>query len=352
MKKTIIQIVASMIFVIVAAGFFYDSGVLLLRYGDRRQAVLHLAPAVSFALLYFRCAYKIGRKEKGTALESGKIWSQKQRETAGNILCYGVFGTGISLYLCRFLDKISLIVLFLACTAVTCVLCGVCIFWMRHGEEMPEIDYRRMLLSLTKKLEAKGCLCYSETTKSFTRDMINGKVKRCGWSFCVGTLWVMAMAVAFLRDGIGMIFLQAVCAGFLLFLGIRGLYFAGVSKKLMRALKERKSQEVLTALVLYYEISDSNFQKLPHIVQSYAVAALCDQEAYEEALALIGTIRWPPKWESYYAQWQMICLEGVQDEQRMRKLLENKGVRGRKEKGRRKEEGIAKDTQNRTLGEK
>ena len=63
MKQTFIQVAASIVLAIVAAGFFYDSGVLLFRYGDKKQAVLHLAPAVSFALLYVRCAYQIGRKQ-------------------------------------------------------------------------------------------------------------------------------------------------------------------------------------------------------------------------------------------------------------------------------------------------
>lgn len=333
MKKTIIQVAASIVLAIVAAGFFYDSGVLLFRYGDKKQAVLHLAPAVSFALLYVRCAYQIGRKQDDRGEDFGKFWSLKQSKAAANMVFSGVFGTGISLYLCRFADKFSLLGLCFVCAAVTCALTAVCVFRMRMGGNMTEMEYRKMLLSLTKKLETKGCLNYSKMAKSFTQDMIKGKARTFSWMFCAGNLWIMAMAVVCVRIGIGSFLLPVFCAGVLLLLGIRGLSFAGVSKELMLALNGRKSQDILTALILYYEVSDGKFQSMAHIIQSYAVAALCDQEAYEEALALIGTIRRPPKWETYYKQWELICLEGMRDQQGMRKLLESRSVCERKKRG-------------------
>lgn len=332
MKKTIICVLASIVLVIVTAGFLYDSGVLFFRYGDTKQGILHLAAAVSFGIFYVWCASKIGKKEQETTEDMQDLWKKEQKKEGFSIVLTGICETGIALYLCRFSNQRELLVLALLCAGVTCVITVVFVLRTCFGGKMAECAYRECLLGMTKQLEMKGCIEYSDQTKNFALEMVKGKMKAFGTLFCVGNVWIAAMFVACEKIGVGGYLLPVFSAGVLLLLGIKGLSFTNTSRKLMIALNDRQSGTVLGALILYYESAGKKFQTLAHTVQSYAVAALCDQEMYEEALALITTIRRPLKWESYYMQWQMICLEGLKDRQGMTKLLESRTIVSAKRK--------------------
>src|SRR5699024_4518939 len=82
------------------------------------------------------------------------------------------------------------------------------------------------------------------------------------------------------------------------------------------------TKTVLGFFTVYYERTAGRLFSLPPQMQVYAVAALCDQEAYGDALELLNTIRRKPKMEAYFQQYAWVCAQGLGDRQGCSRALE------------------------------
>ncbi len=94
------------------------------------------------------------------------------------------------------------------------------------------------------------------------------------------------------------------------------------SKQALKILGQGETKTILGFFTVYYGMTSGKMFGLLPEVQEYAAAALCDQEAYSDALDLLGTIRRKPRMEAYFQQYAWICFQGMGDRQGCRETLE------------------------------
>lgn len=297
---------------VLAAGFFlYNGGKLLFWYHDRRQGILILASGLAMCVLYAWSFHQSFRKAEDGEAAALEVWERNEREfVLSNVaVCFGM--AGITLYHVRYGGAAALLFypggIFLFMILCTCMT----LFIKGEKGKLPEKDFQKLILDSASGWEEKGYAQKDYISGVVLAGMIEEKVNKMKGSslifIVVYTVMVnAALAGSFIYWLLSFAFLAAV----LIILVILRLYSRG-SRKLLSILNEGKSKSVLGFFVRYYEAAESKTAGLSPTVQCYAIAALCDQGAYEEALELLETIKRLPQMEEQCTQYEMIALEGV-----------------------------------------
>ncbi len=325
--------ILSVISALISGMLIYEGAVLFLRYMDRRMGLLVAVSGAAVAVLFVFCIFESFCKSiwnKSTADEDG-MWSpdkdgesitkEIRMEFLLTCISFGCAGIGILLYRLRFHSVFQIYLYTLLFVGVVLIIAAGGMFWITSGR-MREREFRDRILSGKDKWKEKGYVSRDKTAGELFRVTADGKLANLqAWG--AGAILLVGL---YLLDIIRDVNLGLLAAGLVMYI-ILNLAVQCVS--LFRALKgtvdvlgRGDTKTVLGFFTVYYERTAGRLFSLPPQMQVYAVAALCDQEAYGDALELLNTIRRKPKMEAYFQQYAWVCAQGLGDRQGCSRALE------------------------------
>lgn len=301
---------AASVVTVLAAGFLlYDGGKLLFGYHDRRQGVITLVSGVAICVLYVWSFHQSFRRTGVGEVRAAEIWSRNKKEMVLTNIAMGAAVSGIILLKIRYFDTIWLICfpgciilyMFIA-TYIMLVIKG------RKGS-LQEKKFQKNLLESKAEWEEKGRIEYDAVSRQLVADVIEGRMNQDkGVCIIFIILSVVTINAVLVNDIFHWAeFFIAVIAG--LVGSIRLYSYSRGAQKLADVLNYGGARSVLGFYMQYYELADSRMAGLSSVIQLYAAAALCDLEAYEEALELEKTISRRKANEAYILEFELICLE-------------------------------------------
>ncbi len=338
MKK--VWMILSVISALISGMLIYEGAVLFLRYTDRRMGLLVAASGAAVAVLFVFCIFECFCKSiwnKRTADDDGTWNPDKDGESIKKEIrmeffltcaCFGCAGIGILLYRLRFYPVFQIYLYTLLLAGVILIIAAAGGFLIISGR-MKEREFRDRILSGTDKWEEKGYVSRDKTAGDLFRVIVDGKLANLqAWG--AGAILLVELYILFIIRNVN---LSSLVVGLVIYiilnLTVQCVSLFKAQKSTVEVLGQGDTKTILGLFTVYYERTAGRLFSLPPQMQVYAVAALCDQEAYDDALELLRSIRRKPKIEAYFQQYMWLCSQGLGDMQGCRSALENmKGSMG------------------------
>lgn len=306
---------------LVAGTFLYEGGKLLFWYRDKATGIPVLIAGMMVAVLFGYIIYEIFRKEGGNKTNIAEVRRQCMREEAAAILCGTSAAMGILLYRMRY-NSLGSTLLFEGIAAGMMLV--ILFVWLMETkrQSMKEKRFRSRLLMQKESWEAAGLVRYDGT--AFRLAVMYAETKSNGikfWGVGAALLIVSVFLEAFAVDrSLGRYFVLLFSYVFILLL-VRTKMSMQAARNVVAALDDGNQKSVLGFFQQHYADSERRIRSLTPEVQLYAVIALADIGAYEEALQLLRTISWKPKRTAYFLQYEWVCFEGLRDQEGCRQTI-------------------------------
>ena len=317
---------------LISGMLIYEGAVLFLRYTDRRMGLLIAVSGAAVAVLFVFCIFESFsrgfRNKNGTDDNAGRseedlegIIKGLRTEFLLTCVSFGCAGVGALLYRLRFHMIFQIYLYTLLFVAVVLIIAAAGVFRLMSGR-VREREFRDRILSEKNEWKEKGYVSWNKTAGDLFQILAEGKmVILQTWG--AGAILLVWLLLDCIRTGkMGMVLAGAVIY-IILNLAVQTVSLLKGAKRVFEVLGQGDTKTVLGFFTAYYEQASGRVFSLPAQMQEYAVAALCDQEAYREALDLLGTIRRKPKMEAYFQQYAWLCFQGMGDMQGCRSALEN-----------------------------
>ena len=317
---------------LISGMLIYEGAVLFLRYTDRRMGLLIAVSGAAVAVLFVFCIFESFsrrfRNKNGTDDNAGRseedlegIIKGLRTEFLLTCVSFGCAGVGALLYRLRFHMIFQIYLYTLLFVAVVLIIAAAGVFRLMSGR-VREREFQDRILSEENEWKGKGYVSWNKTAGDLFQILAEGKmVILQTWG--AGAILLVWLLLDCIRTGrIGMVLAGAVIY-IILNLTVQTVFLLKGAKCVFEVLGQGDTKTVLGFFTAYYEQASGRVFSLPAQMQEYAVAALCDQEAYREALDLLGTIRRKPKMEAYFQQYAWLCFQGMGDMQGCRSALEN-----------------------------
>ena len=317
---------------LISGMLIYEGAVLFLRYTDRRMGLLIAVSGAAVAVLFVFCIFESFsrgfRNKNGTDDSAGRSEEDMEGIIKGlrtefllTCVSFGCAGVGALLYRLRFHMIFQIYLYTLLFVAVVLIIAAAGVFRLMSGR-VREREFRDRILSEKNEWKEKGYVSWNKTAGDLFQILAEGKmVILQTWG--AGAILLVWLLLDCIRTGrVGMVLAGAVIY-IILNLAVQTVSLLKGAKRVFEVLGQGDTKTVLGFFTAYYEQASGRVFSLPAQMQEYAVAALCDQEAYREALDLLGTIRRKPKMEAYFQQYAWLCFQGMGDMQGCRSALEN-----------------------------
>lgn len=317
---------------LISGMLIYEGAVLFLRYTDRRMGLLIAVSGAAVAVLFVFCIFESFsrgfRNKNGTDDNAGRseedlegIIKGLRTEFLLTCVSFGCAGVGALLYRLRFHMIFQIYLYTLLFVAVVLIIAAAGVFRLMSGR-VRERKFQDRILSEENEWKGKGYVSWNKTAGDLFQILAEGKmVILQTWG--AGAILLVWLLLDCIRTGrIGMVLAGAVIY-IILNLAVQTVFLLKGAKRVFEVLGQGDTKTVLGFFAAYYKQASGRMFSLPAQMQEYAVAALCDQEAYREALDLLGTIRRKPKMEAYFQQYAWLCFQGMGDMQGCRSALEN-----------------------------
>ena len=317
---------------LISGMLIYEGAVLFLRYTDRRMGLLIAVSGAAVAVLFVFCIFESFsrgfRNKNGTDDNAGRSEEDMEGIIKGlrtefllTCVSFGCAGVGALLYRLRFHMIFQIYLYTLLFVAVVLIIAAAGVFRLMSGR-VREREFRDRILSEKNEWKEKGYVSWNKTAGDLFQILAEGKmVILQTWG--AGAILLVWLLLDCIRTGkMGMVLAGAVIY-IILNLAVQTVSLLKGAKRVFEVLGQGDTKTVLGFFTAYYEQASGRVFSLPAQMQEYAVAALCDQEAYREALDLLGTIRRKPKMEAYFQQYAWLCFQGMGDMQGCRSALEN-----------------------------
>lgn len=317
---------------LISGMLIYEGAVLFLRYTDRRMGLLIAVSGAAVAVLFVFCIFESFsrrfRNKNGTDDSAGRseedlegIIKGLRTEFLLTCVSFGCAGVGALLYRLRFHMIFQIYLYTLLFVAVVLIIAAAGVFRLMSGR-VREREFQDRILSEENEWKGKGYVSWNKTAGDLFQILAEGKmVILQTWG--AGAILLVWLLLDCIRTGrIGMVLAGAVIY-IILNLAVQTVFLLKGAKRVFEVLGQGDTKTVLGFFTAYYKQASGRMFSLPAQMQEYAVAALCDQEAYREALDLLGTIRRKPKMEAYFQQYAWLCFQGMGDMQGCRSALEN-----------------------------
>ena len=317
---------------LISGMLIYEGAVLFLRYTDRRMGLLIAVSGAAVAVLFVFCIFESFsrgfRNKNGTDDSAGRseedlegIIKGLRTEFLLTCVSFGCAGVGALLYRLRFHMIFQIYLYTLLFVAVVLIIAAAGVFRLMSGR-VREREFQDRILSEENEWKGKGYVSWNKTAGDLFQILAEGKmVILQTWG--AGAILLVWLLLDCIRTGrIGMVLAGAVIY-IILNLAVQTVFLLKGAKCVFEVLGQGDTKTVLGFFTAYYKQASGRMFSLPAQMQEYAVAALCDQEAYREALDLLGTIRRKPKMEAYFQQYAWLCFQGMGDMQGCRSALEN-----------------------------
>ena len=317
---------------LISGMLIYEGAVLFLRYTDRRMGLLIAVSGAAVAVLFVFCIFESFsggfRNKNGTDDSAGRSEEDMEGIIKGlrtefllTCVSFGCAGVGALLYRLRFHMIFQIYLYTLLFVAVVLIIAAAGVFRLMSGR-VREREFRDRILSEKNEWKEKGYVSWNKTAGDLFQILAEGKmVILQTWG--AGAILLVWLLLDCIRTGrMGMVLAGAVIY-IILNLAVQTVSLLKGAKRVFEVLGQGDTKTVLGFFTAYYEQASGRVFSLPAQMQEYAVAALCDQEAYREALDLLGTIRRKPKMEAYFQQYAWLCFQGMGDMQGCRSALEN-----------------------------
>ena len=317
---------------LISGMLIYEGAVLFLRYTDRRMGLLIAVSGAAVAVLFVFCIFESFsrgfRNKNGTDDNAGRSEEDMEGIIKGlrtefllTCVSFGCAGVGALLYRLRFHMIFQIYLYTLLFVAVVLIIAAAGVFRLMSGR-VREREFRDRILSEKNEWKEKGYVSWNKTAGDLFQILAEGKmVILQTWG--AGAILLVWLLLDCIRIGrMGMVLAGAVIY-IILNLAVQTVSLLKGAKRVFEVLGQGDTKTVLGFFTAYYEQASGRVFSLPAQMQEYAVAALCDQEAYREALDLLGTIRRKPKMEAYFQQYAWLCFQGMGDMQGCRSALEN-----------------------------
>ncbi|MFR9147575.1 MAG: hypothetical protein ACLVJ4_13190 [Mediterraneibacter sp.] len=317
---------------LISGMLIYEGAVLFLRYTDRRMGLLIAVSGAAVAVLFVFCIFESFsrgfRNKNGTDDNAGRseedlegIIKGLRTEFLLTCVSFGCAGVGALLYRLRFHMIFQIYLYTLLFVAVVLIIAAAGVFRLMSGR-VREREFRDRILSEKNEWKEKGYVSWNKTAGDLFEIIAEGKLVILQiWG--AGAILLVWLLLDCIRTGrMGMVLAGAVIY-IILNLAVQTVSLLKGAKRVFEVLGQGDTKTVLGFFTAYYEQASGRVFSLPAQMQEYAVAALCDQEAYREALDLLGTIRRKPKMEAYFQQYAWLCFQGMGDMQGCRSALEN-----------------------------
>ena len=317
---------------LISGMLIYEGAVLFLRYTDRRMGLLIAVSGAAVAVLFVFCIFESFsrgfRNKNGTDDSAGRSEEDMEGIIKGlrtefllTCVSFGCAGVGALLYRLRFHMIFQIYLYTLLFVAVVLIIAAAGVFRLMSGR-VREREFQDRILSEENEWKGKGYVSWNKTAGDLFQILAEGKmVILQTWG--AGAILLVWLLLDCIRTGrIGMVLAGAVIY-IILNLALQTVFLLKGAKRVFEVLGQGDTKTVLGFFTAYYKQASGRMFSLPAQMQEYAVAALCDQEAYREALDLLGTIRRKPKMEAYFQQYAWLCFQGMGDMQGCRSALEN-----------------------------
>ena len=317
---------------LISGMLIYEGAVLFLRYTDRRMGLLIAVSGAAVAVLFVFCIFESFsrrfRNKNGTDDSAGRSEEDMEGIIKGlrtefllTCVSFGCAGVGALLYRLRFHMIFQIYLYTLLFVAVVLIIAAAGVFRLMSGR-VREREFQDRILSEENEWKGKGYVSWNKTAGDLFQILAEGKmVILQTWG--AGAILLVWLLLDCIRTGrIGMVLAGAVIY-IILNLAVQTVFLLKGAKRVFEVLGQGDTKTVLGFFTAYYKQASGRMFSLPAQMQEYAVAALCDQEAYREALDLLGTIRRKPKMEAYFQQYAWLCFQGMGDMQGCRSALEN-----------------------------
>lgn len=316
-----IWICVSVIMVLITGFFLFNGGKLLFVYDDRRVGILTLMSGVMTGVLYAFSFYEIFRKTEDGPVTAEKIWQRTGRELLLSNAAFTLGASGILLYQVQYQSKIT-VLLFLIGTAFFILLVSYAVvFMMKDGGQVKEKAFRGKLLELKEVCEEKGYTESGKLSKELVTCMIESRMNGIKCVCAIGIMTVFLLINPFM-EGISFLWRIRLSVLAVILMAVIPVFLNNrMAYRLMRILDEGEPESIAAFFITYYEGGGRRIARLLPIVQLYAVTALSDLGAYEEALGLVRSIRRRYRQDAYYLQFELICLEGMRRKEELLLVL-------------------------------
>lgn len=309
----------SIITALVTGAFTYQGGKLLFWYQDRRSGILILVSAAAAGVLFIYSIWQVYRKRKCMAGGIPDIWNVHRRGLVFSNAAFCSAMAGITFYLGKYGNIlhtgicIGIIILFAVIITVLMLFSG-------NKKGLREKEFQTKLKELAPALMEKGLLKYDAVSEAIADEVIGARLDGIKGNNAVGILAVgFIMNMMFLDEEWKMTAVFAVVSILTMLVMTAADVFA--ARKLNALLNDGHSASVLGFFNQYYAYAAGRRECLMPSVQLDAVVALCDLNAYGEALSLLKTISRKPRMEAYYLQFEIICHEGMRDREELATAL-------------------------------
>lgn len=312
--------------------FLYEGAVLFFRYTDRRMGLLVAACGAAAAVLFVFCIFEsfntgswtiktVGRDESAESVykeKSGNACAEVRTEYILTIIAFGCAGAGLLLYSMRFHAVFQVYLYILAYAACVLLIAAVGVLRTMPGR-LREEELKRQVLSRKKFWEENGWTAEDKTAARLLRIFLESKT-------AVLQIWggssilLIVMLLKYIGTGSGR-WLSGVLIYIAVNLAAQTAAAVKSSRQAVLILNQGDTKQILGFFTGYYERADGRLFSLLPEIQAYAAAALCDQEAYGEALALLDRIRRKPGTESYFQQYAWLGFWGLGDREGCKEAL-------------------------------
>lgn len=317
---------------LISGMLIYEGAVLFLRYTDRRMGLLIAVSGAAVAVLFVFCIFESFsrgfRNKNGTDDSAGcseedleGIIKGLRTEFLLTCVSFGCAGVGALLYRLRFHMIFQIYLYTLLFVAVVLIIAAAGVFRLMSGR-VREREFQGRILSEENEWKGKGYVSWNKTAGDLFQILAEGKmvILQTWGAGAILLVWLLLDCIRTGRTGMA---LAGAVIYIILNLAVQTVFLLKGAKRVFEVLGQGDTKTVLGFFTAYYEQASGRVFSLPAQMQEYAVAALCDQEAYREALDLLGTIRRKPKMEAYFQQYAWLCFQGMGDMQGCRSALEN-----------------------------
>ena len=317
---------------LISGMLIYEGAVLFLRYTDRRMGLLIAVSGAAVAVLFVFCIFesfsrrfrnKNGTDDSARCSEEDLEGIIKGLRTEFLLTCvsFGCAGVGALLYRLRFHMIFQIYLYTLLFVAVVLIIAAAGVFRLMSGR-VREREFQDRILSEENEWKGKGYVSWNKTAGDLFQILAEGKmvILQTWGAGAILLVWLLLDCIRTGRTGMA---LAGAVIYIILNLAVQTVFLLKGAKRVFEVLGQGDTKTVLGFFTAYYKQASGRMFSLPAQMQEYAVAALCDQEAYREALDLLGTIRRKPKMEAYFQQYAWLCFQGMGDMQGCRSALEN-----------------------------
>ncbi len=314
--------ILSIISALISGMLIYEGAVLFLRYTDRRMGLLAAASGAAAAVLFIFCIFESFCKSIWNSDKDGEsVVKGIRTEFLLTCASFGCAGIGILLYRLRFHPVFQIYLYTLVFTGVILIIAAAGVLQIIPGRPK-EREFRDRIVSEKDKWKETGRTSLDETVGELFAQTADGRLTNLqAWG--AGAILLVGSCLLYISGNAEAGFLlAAIMIYIILNLAVQCVSFYNAQKGVLAVLGQGDAKAVLGFFTMYYERTGGRLFSLPPQTQMCAVAALCDQEAYGDALELLNCIRRKPRMEAFFQQYAWLCAQGLDDRQGCVRALE------------------------------